>query len=151
MWWHLPAGGGGGADGTFPGNGGAKGIAPGWDCCWVVSVTDGRLCGNDNFRFGLEMSILQFGHENFWTLGARKSLLESSRFSKSVARWTNVSAVSQIMSLIASFGSMLSKCCKIFKNGISCGVSATCALLIRAKKKKKMKNLNEAEEKKYFF
>lgn len=122
----LPAGGGGGAMGTFPnGNGGAAGIAPGWDC-GVVSVKDVRLCGNDNFRFGLAMSIRQCGHENFCTLGALSSLVESSRFSSSVARWTSVSAVSQMMSLIASFGSMLNKCCKIFRNGISCGVSATC-------------------------
>lgn len=122
----LPEGGGGGAVGTFPeGKAWATGLAPGWDCC-VDSVTVVILCGNDNFLLELGMSTLQCGHENLAALGALNNFVESSRFSKSVARCTNVSAVSQITSLTASFGSILSKCCNMFRNGISCGVSATC-------------------------
>jgi hypothetical protein len=78
--------------------------------------------GNEDFLFGL---VQQCGHENFCTLGARNSRAESSRFSINVARCTNVSAVSQIISLIASFGSIRKRCCNILKNGISWGVSAT--------------------------
>lgn len=74
----------------------------------------------DCFRFGLHCV-----HVNFCTLGVRSKRVESSRFSKRVERCTSFSVVSQIMSLIASFGSMRNKCCKILRNGISCGVSAT--------------------------
>lgn len=86
--------------------------------------------GNDDFLFGLVIStdtrqIVQCGHENFCTLGDRNSRAESSRFSINVARCTKVSAVSQIISLIASFGSIRKRCCNIFRNGTSCGVSAT--------------------------
>lgn len=85
---------------------------------WTVGARD---C----FRFGLEMSPRQCGHVNFWMLGVRSSRVESSRFSRSVARWTSVSAVSHMMSLIASFGSMRSRCCRMLRKGYSCGVSAT--------------------------
>ena len=71
------------------------------------------------------MSPRQWGHVNFWTLLARNSRTESSRFSSKVARCTRVSAVSQITSLMASFGSMRSKCCNMLRNGMPCGVSAT--------------------------
>lgn len=73
----------------------------------------------DCLRLGLDASPRQWGHANFWTLGARKSRVESSRFSSNVARWTSVSVVSQIMSLIGSFGSIRSRCCRILRNGIS--------------------------------
>lgn len=86
---------------------------------WLVGASD---C----FRFGLEMSPRQWGQVNFWMLGVRNKRVESSRFSSNVARCTSVSAVSQMISLIASLGSIRSKCCKILRNGISCGVSATC-------------------------
>lgn len=104
-----------GSDGAMPsttneGNGG------------VINWLDG-VC--DCFRFGLEMSPRQCGQVNFWMLGVRNSRVESSRFSSNVARCTSVSAVSQMISLIASLGSIRSKCCKILRNGISCGVSAT--------------------------
>lgn len=79
----------------------------------------------DCLRFGLEISARQCEHVNFCTLGVRSKRVESSRFSSNVARCTSVSAVSQIMSLIASFESIRSKCCRMLKNGISCGVSAT--------------------------
>lgn len=42
-----------------------------------------------------------------------------------MARCTSVSAQSHIISLIASFGSIRSKCWRMLRNGISCGVSAT--------------------------
>jgi len=58
-------------------------------------------------------------------LGARNNLWESSLLSIKVARCTSVSAVSHIMSLTGSFGSILSRCCRIDKKGISCGVSCT--------------------------
>jgi len=58
-------------------------------------------------------------------LGARNNLSESAFDSIRVARWTNVSAVSHIMSLTGSFGSILSRCWRIERNGISCGVSCT--------------------------
>lgn len=83
----------------------------------MVGVTGAIDC----FRLGL-----QCAHWNFCTLGVRSKRTESSRFSKSVARCTSFSVVSQMMSLIASFGSMRNKCCRILRNGISCGVSATC-------------------------
>lgn len=87
---------------------------------------DGPVGASDCFRFGLEMSPRQWGQVNFWMLGVRNRRVESSRFSSNVARCTSVSAVSQMISLIASLGSIRSKCCKILRNGISCGVSATC-------------------------
>lgn len=91
------AGGGGGGSGDS----GAPGVPPGVKDC---------------FR----------GHVNFCTLLARNNRMESSRFSNNVARCTRVSAVSQITSLIASLESMRNKCCKMLRNGIPCGVSATC-------------------------
>lgn len=57
--------------------------------------------------------------------GDLNSRVASSRLSNSVARCTKVSAVSHTISLTASFGSILSKCCRIDRNGISWGVSAT--------------------------
>lgn len=59
-----------------------------------------------------------------WRDGDRSNLDASCLLSKRVARWTRVSAVSQMMSLIASLGSILSRCCRILRNGISWGVSA---------------------------
>lgn len=129
----IIGGGGGGAAGILlgaVGSFGKDGAAPsttndanGDAIKWLVGV-----CGaSDCFRFGLEMSPRQCGQVNFWMLGVRNSRVESSRFSSNVARCTNVSAVSQMISLIGSLGSMRSKCCKILRNGISCGVSATYA------------------------
>lgn len=80
---------------------------------------------SDCFRFGLEMSLRQYEQVNFCTLGVRNRRVESSRFSSNVARCTSVSAQSHIISLIASFGSIRSKCWRMLRNGISCGVSAT--------------------------
>lgn len=80
---------------------------------------------SDCFRLGLEMSLRQYEQVNFCTLGVRNKRVESSRFSSNVARCTSVSAQSHIISLIASFGSIRSKCWRMLKNGISCGVSAT--------------------------
>lgn len=80
---------------------------------------------SDCFRFGLEMSLRQYEQVNFCTLGVRSRRVESSRFSSNVARCTSVSAQSHIISLIASFGSIRSKCWRMLRNGISCGVSAT--------------------------
>lgn len=53
------------------------------------------------------------------TLGVRSRRDASCRFSSSVERCTSVSAVSQIISLTASRGSILSRCCSTLKNGIS--------------------------------
>ena len=58
-------------------------------------------------------------------LGARNNLAESSLLSINVARCTRVSAVSHMISLTGSFGSILSKCCRMDRKGISCGVSCT--------------------------
>lgn len=106
--------GGCGGGGDDIGGGGAFGKRP-----FTVTVT------SDGFRFGLEISLRQYEQVNFCTLGVRSKRVESSRFSNNVARCTSVSAQSHIMSLIASFGSIRSKCWRILKNGISCGVSAT--------------------------
>lgn len=57
--------------------------------------------------------------------GLRNSRADSSFDSSSVARWTSVSAVSHTTSDTGSFGSMRSRCCKIDRKGISCGVSTT--------------------------
>jgi len=58
-------------------------------------------------------------------LGARSSRSQSDFDSISVARWTKVSAVSQMMSLTGSFGSILNKCWRMERKGISWGVSCT--------------------------
>lgn len=113
----IMGGGGGGAAGILLGGGGS------FDCDGAIPSTTNDA--SDCLRFGLEMSPRQCGQVNFCMLGVRNKRVESSRFSSSVARCTNVSAVSQIISLMASLGSIRSKCCKILRNGISCGVSAT--------------------------
>lgn len=105
----LPRVGGGGGPG-----GGLSGIA--FSDCFLF-ILDSDLCW-------------QWQNNLDWTLGALSSLAASSRFSRSVARWTSRSAVSHIISLTASLGSILSKCCSMLKNGISCGVSATCSTKI---------------------
>lgn len=64
--------------------------------------------------------------KNFdWVLGALSNLMASSLCSRSVARCTKRSAVSHMISLMGSLGSTLNKCCRIKRNGISWGVSAT--------------------------
>ena len=52
-------------------------------------------------------------------LGARRSLSLSALFSIRVARCTRVSAVSQMMSDTGSFGSILSRCWRMERKGIS--------------------------------
>jgi len=58
-------------------------------------------------------------------LGARSSFALSALLSMRVARCTRVSAVSQMMSLTGSLGSILSRCCRMERKGISWGVSCT--------------------------
>lgn len=70
------------------------------------------------------------------TLGVRKRRDASCRFSSKVERCTSVSAVSQMISLTASRGSILSKCWRMLKNGISWGVSATYINLTRSQNHK---------------
>lgn len=53
------------------------------------------------------------------TLGLRRRRDASCRFSSNVDRCTNVSAVSQMISLTASLGSILNRCWRTLKNGIS--------------------------------
>lgn len=120
----------GGGGGGMKGGGGGMGGADGASMLGFGGGIGGGIGipvfgAIDCLRLGLDASPRQWGHVNFCTLGARSKRVESSRFSSSVARCTSVSVVSQIMSLMASFGSMRSKCCKILRNGISCGVSAT--------------------------
>lgn len=64
-------------------------------------------------------------HATLVVLGDLNNLWVSSCFSISVARWTSVSADSQIVSLIGSFESILSKCCRILRKWTACGVSDT--------------------------
>lgn len=97
-------GGGGGADGTGGGGGGAGEM--------VVVVVVLRLC-------------LRLPHSGCLWDCERRSLTASSCVSNSEARCTSRSAVSHIISLTASRGSIRNKCCRILRNGISCGVSAT--------------------------
>lgn len=133
---YAIGGGGGGGLGTFElvsmllfgsgaplhGTGGGGGEVG----CVLDNVRPFIVTGpSDCFRFGLEMSLRQYEQVNFCTLGVRNKRVESSRFSSNVARCTSVSAQSHIISLIASFGSIRSKCWRMLKNGISCGVSAT--------------------------
>lgn len=99
-------GGGGGADGTGGGGGGAG------EMVVVVVVVVLRLC-------------LRLPHRGCLWDCERRSLTASSCVSNSEARCTSRSAVSHIMSLTASRGSIRNRCCRILKNGISCGVSAT--------------------------
>lgn len=111
---YAIGGGGGGGLGTFE----LESMA----FCSVLlcDVLNSGVTGAiDCFRFGLEISLRQCEHVNFCTLGVRNKRVESSRFSNSVARCTSVSAQSHIISLIASFGSIRSKCCRMLKNGIS--------------------------------
>lgn len=133
MWFPGIASGGGGGGGAAGGGGGGSGGA----AVFVGLVTLLRdelggkwrlfgVCGTtDCLRLGLVASVRQFGHVNFWMLGALRRRTESSLFSRSVARCTSFSAVSHIISLIVSFGSIRKRCWSIFKNGISWGVSAT--------------------------
>ena len=58
-------------------------------------------------------------------LGARSNLSLSALFSIRVALCTKVSAVSQMMSDTGSLGSILSRCWRMERKGISCGVSWT--------------------------
>lgn len=120
---YAIGGGGGGGFGTFELESISFGGAGGIGAVGCVGVTGAIDC----FRLGLEISLRQCEQVNFCTLGVRNKRVESSRFSSSVARCTSVSAQSHIISLIASFGSIRSKCCNMLKNGISCGVSATWA------------------------
>lgn len=110
---YAIGGGGGGGLGTFDGESMVSALV--CDVLKSVDVTGAIDC----FRFGLEISLRQCEQVNFCTLGVRNKRVESSRFSNNVARCTSVSAQSHIISLIASFGSIRSKCCKMLKNGIS--------------------------------
>lgn len=111
-------GGGGGGGATVGPKGGGGGGGPG---CGLsgIELKDCFLLGLDSER------CWQWQKNLDWALGARNNLAASSRFSSNVARCTKRSAVSQIISLIASFESIRSKCWRMLKNGISWGVSAT--------------------------
>lgn len=98
---HLPKGGGGGGPGV-----GLSGV-PLKDC------------------FLLSERCWQWQKNFDWPLGALNNLMASSLCSRSVARCIKRSAVSHIISLIGSLGSILSRCCRIRRNGTSWGVSAT--------------------------
>lgn len=112
-------------DGSSGGAGGGGGDEIG-DSGPLCSCDEAEVESEAAFlRLGLVASPRQCGHENFCTLGERSSLTESSWLSRSVARCTNFSVVSQITSLIASLGSIRNKCCSMLRNGTSCGVSAT--------------------------
>lgn len=127
----MPGRGGGGGGGGVGPTGIDDNICPGDNGAWPPGVQGvNGPPANDCLRpvaLAL-MSPRQWGHVNFCTLFARNSRIESSRFSSKVARCTSVSAVSQITSLIASFESMRSKCCNMLRNGMPCGVSATCVV-----------------------
>lgn len=139
----IGGGGGGGAQGGGGGGGGAKlggggggggAGAPGmdggvgmWFVLLLVLFGPGVWGPTDGLRVGLVISLRQWGQANFCMLGERSKRTEASLSSSSVARCTSVSAVSQMMSLIGSFGSICSRCCSMLRNGISCGVPATCA------------------------
>lgn len=118
-------GGGGGGGIPAPSENVGGGGGGGGDLGEASDGTFPADCASDCLRLGLVLSPRQWGHVNFCTLGARSKRVESSRFSSNVARCTSVSVVSQMISLIGSFGSIRSKCCKMLRNGISCGVSAT--------------------------
>lgn len=107
----VGGGGGGGASGGGGGGGGAEGAGGGGGGAGEMVVVL-RLC-------------LRLPHRGCLWDCERRSLTASSCVSNSEARCTSRSAVSHIMSLTASRGSIRNRCCRILRNGISCGVSAT--------------------------
>lgn len=140
---RMPGGGAGGGAGAGGGGGGGRGPPPGGGGggggggprVMVVGAELGvgevtppppGVLLRDCLRLPQASPRCEWQHSLDWTLGERRSRVASCRDSSSVARCTRVSAVSHTMSLTASFGSIRNRCCRMLRNGISCGVSLTC-------------------------